>query len=194
MKRKLVESIFFNYFGTIAAALGPLLALPVYLSVLGTAQWGMMSVVVTVMALLTMVDGGLSQILVREFAVRSDQHGQRSQPVRSLLASCQALYGVLALALALALVVSSGWVARHWLNLAGDIHPREATQLLMLSALLVAVQLFIALPRSLLMAVNLYRPLNVSIALAHVFRYGVGALVVWLWHSLQWLLIWYVVV
>ncbi|VTU34040.1 Polysaccharide biosynthesis protein [Variovorax sp. SRS16] len=194
LKSKLVESIFFNYFGTIAAALGPLLALPVYLGVLGKAQWGMMSVVMTVMALLIMVDGGLSQVLVREFALRSREHGQQSQPVRSLLASCQALYGALAVALALALAMSSGWIARHWLNLTADIHSQEATQLLMTSALLVGTQLFAALPRSLLLAVDLHRPLNVSIAIGHVFRYGVGAGVVWLWHSLQWLLVWYVIV
>lgn len=193
-KRKLVESVFFNYFGTATAALGPLLALPVYLGVLGAAQWGMMSVVITVMALLTMVDGGLGQVLVREFALRSRQHGPQSPPVQSLLASGQALYGALALVLGLMLALSSSWIARHWLNLATDVHPQEATRLLLLCALLVAIQLFASMPRSLLLAMDLYRPLNVSIAFAHLFRYGGGVSVVWMLHSLQWLLAWYVLV
>lgn len=194
MKRKLVESIFFNYFGTVAAALGPLLALPVYLNVLGASQWGMMSVVITVMALLTMVDGGLSQVLVREFALRSRQHGPQSAPVRSLLAGCQVAYGLLAVSLALALAMSSASIARHWLNVEADIHHQDATHLLMMSSLLVAIQLFVALPRSVLLALDRHRSLNVSIAVAHVFRYGVGALVIILSQSLQWLLLWYVVV
>jgi O-antigen/teichoic acid export membrane protein len=194
LKRKLVESIFFNYFGTIAAALGPLLALPVYLGVLGKAQWGMMSVVLTVMALLIMVDGGLSQVLVREFALRSNQYGRQSPQVQSLLSSCQALYGALAMLLALGLILSSGWIAQHWVNLANGIHSQEVTRLLMMSALLVAIQLAAALPRSLLLALDLHRPLNVSIASAHVFRYGGGVLTVLVLHSLQWLLAWYALV
>jgi O-antigen/teichoic acid export membrane protein len=194
LNRPLVESIFFNYFGTIAAAIGPLLALPIYLGVLGKAQWGMMSVVLTVMALLTMVDGGLSQVLMREFALRSRQQGQQSSPVRSLLASCQLLYGALALVLASVLAMSSPWIARHWIHLPADIHSQDATRLLMTSALLVALQLVAALPRSVLLALHQHRPLNIAIAVAHLFRYGGGVLVVWSMHSLQWLLAWYAMV
>ena len=170
------------------------MTLPVYLKGLGASQWGMMSVLLTLIALLMMVDGGLSQVLVREFALRARRHGQKSAPVRLLFAGCQAAYGFLAVTLAIALVMSSPSIARHWLNLEADINYRDATSLLTMTALLVAAQFFIALPRSLLLALDHHRSLNTSIAIAHIFRYGIGALVVFLWQSLQYLLFWYAVV
>jgi O-antigen/teichoic acid export membrane protein len=194
LKRRLVESIFFNYFGTIAAALGPLLALPIYVSVLGAAKWGMMSVVLTVVMLLIMMDGGLSQVLLREFALRARQYGHHSSQLRALWKSCRALYCILAVVSGSILAVSSTWIASHWLNLGPEIDHDEATHILVLSGLLVAIQLFAALPRSLLLALDLYRPLNISIALAHIFRFGGGVLVVWSTRSLQWLLLWYLTV
>lgn len=194
MKRKLLESILFNYFGTIAAALGPLLALPVYLAALGKTQWGLVSVVTSVVLLLTMMEGGLAQVLVREFALLARRHGGPSKEVRSLLLGSQYLYGLAGLLLACGLALSSGWIATHWLNLTSDTDPHEVARLLMLGALLVAIQFFAALPRSLLLALHLHRPLNVAIAMAHVLRYGLGALVAWQLQSVQWLLIWYVTV
>lgn len=153
-----------------------------------------MSVVLTVVALLVMMDGGLSHVLLREFALRARQHGHRSQQLRVLWKSCWALYCLLAIALGLILAVFSHWIARHWLNLGPEINLDEATYVLALSGLLVAIQLFAALPRSLLLALDLYRSLNLSIALAHVLRFGGGVLVVWSTHSLPWLLLWYLAV
>lgn len=194
MKRKLAEFVFFNYIGAIAAALGPLLVVPVYLSELGKAQWGLMSVVLTIVALLIMVDGGLSQVLLREFSLLARTHGRFSPPLRLLWRSSQLLYAALAGIFGSALAVFGKWIAWHWLNLGSGIDLDEATRVLVLSGLLVAVQLFAALPRSLLLALDLYRPLNISIALAHALRFGIGAIVVFWTHSLQWLLIWYIVV
>jgi O-antigen/teichoic acid export membrane protein len=194
LKRKLVESIFFNYIGTIAAAIGPLLVVPVYLTELGKAQWGLMSVVITIVALLIMVDGGLSQVLMREFSLRAREHGRYSLPLRSLWVSCRLLYGILAIVCGSILVVFGKLIAQHWLNLGSEIDPDEATRVLMLSGLLVTVQLFAALPRSMLLALDLYRSLNISIALAHALRFGVGAMVAWTTHSLQCLLLWYLAV
>lgn len=193
-KRKLFESIFFSYIGTLAAVLGPLLTLPVYFKGLGASQWGMMSVLLTLIALLMMVDGGLSQVLVREFALRARQHGHKSVPVRLLFAGCRTAYGFLAVTLAIALLMSSASIARHWLNLEANISYGDATSLLKMASLLVATQFFIALPRSLLLALDQHRSLNTSIAIAHTFRYGIGAVVVVLWQSLQYLLLWYAVV
>ena len=92
----LKKNIFANYLGVIGTALAPVLALPWYLEILGPKQFGLVSFIVMFQGLLTLIDAGMSQALVREIAVRFDNTSNDQQSTGSLLYGFERIYWMFA--------------------------------------------------------------------------------------------------
>ncbi|MGV2481796.1 UNVERIFIED_CONTAM: hypothetical protein IGO34_33920, partial [Salmonella enterica subsp. enterica serovar Weltevreden] len=79
------RNILANYAGSGVLVLAPLLALPGYLAALGPAQFGLVSFVVLLQTILGLMDAGLGQALVREFALRARPQGGPAIEAATLL-------------------------------------------------------------------------------------------------------------
>ena len=113
------RNIGINFLGQAVVALAPLLAVPWYLQGLGPHQWGLAGFVTTFVAVLGMVETGVGQALVREFAVRL-AGAEGAVRAGALLAGYERFYWGFALFAALAGAVLAGPICRHWLQL-GDL-------------------------------------------------------------------------
>ena len=97
----------------LAAVVG-LAATAGYLHYLGVERYGVIGVFVTIQALLSLLDMGLSPTLNREVA-RATATGDWI-PARGLLASLSRLYWALALSVLLLLLAVAPWLAGRWLQ------------------------------------------------------------------------------
>lgn len=68
MSRILIENAAANYLGAAVGVAAPLLALPYYIHAMGDSHWGLIAFVLTLQAMMTILDSGMGQSLVRFFA------------------------------------------------------------------------------------------------------------------------------
>lgn len=106
--------------GTSVTALAPILALPWYLNALGPKQWGLVSFAAIFLALFSLIDAGMSQVLVREISIRLSGPHDGSRRAAIILFGFERIYWIFAILSALLMIVSADFVANHWLNL-GDL-------------------------------------------------------------------------
>ncbi len=101
----LKQNILANYLGTGVGAVAPLLALPFYLLALGPRQFGLIAFIVMLQALLGLVDAGMSQALVREFALRANNSQAGRLRSSALLFGFERIYWAFAMAAGLMTVL-----------------------------------------------------------------------------------------
>lgn len=116
-------------------ALVGLAATPFYLHLLGIERYGVVGLLITAQALLSLLDVGLSPTLNREVA-RASEAGDLA-PARGLLACLGWLYAGVAVIVILAMAAAAPWLAQSWLQ-RQDLSPAELTQALALLGLAVA--------------------------------------------------------
>jgi O-antigen/teichoic acid export membrane protein len=114
-----------------------LAATPFYLELLGIESFGMIGFFVTLQALMSLLDVGLSPTMNREVA-RSLAEGDLL-PVRRLLHSLGRLYGLVALAIAATLALAAPWLVEHWLR-AQTIPRADLVHAVMLMGLAIAAR------------------------------------------------------
>jgi len=129
-------------------ALVGVMATPFYLHYLGIESYGLVGFFTTLLALLTLLDLGLSPTMSREVA-RHTAFGD-TDGVRHLLRSLEFLYWVVAVLLGVVLLLASGWIGRHWLQ-SNRLAPSDVVRAVMLMAIIVAVRWPIGLYASTLM-------------------------------------------
>lgn len=115
MKNHVVKKhILFNYIGTIVSIVTPLLALPWYLNLLGAEKFGLISLASIFQTILSLIDSGISQSLVRDFAVRysSDNEGKKS--CARLLSGFERLYLIIAFIFGLILIILTLPIANYF--------------------------------------------------------------------------------
>lgn len=119
-----------------------LAATPFYLRYLGIEAYGLIGFFTTVLALLQLLDLGLSPAMSRQVA--RDPAGGKALGVRNLLRSLELVYWGIAFLLGALVVISAGWIGRHWLqstHLAQD----EVVHAIMLMGLVMAARWSIGL-------------------------------------------------
>lgn len=95
----------------------PLLALPWYLDELGPKQFGLIGFITMLQALLSLLDAGVSQVLVREVTLRLDDKGMEHQRTGSLILGFERIYWTFAITAGLLVSFIASDIAEHWLNL-----------------------------------------------------------------------------
>lgn len=165
-----------NYIGAGFATLGPILALPWYLSILGPSQYGLIGVMLLLQALLSMLDAGAGQALVREVALRLDVGNDQRGDARSLLVGFERVYAAVAIAAGFALFALSGPLTVSWLDLDG-LPEHLGQQAIQGAAGIFCAQFPGAVYRSVLIGGQAQVGLSSLTAAATVLRHGGGVLV-----------------
>lgn len=186
----LKRNIFANYLGTGAVVFAPIVALPWYLSELGSKQFGLISFIATLQAILGLLDAGMSQALVREIAVRFDQTDKRQHEVASLLLGFERIYWIFALCSGCLVGLLAKTIATHWLNL-DDLPVIIGQEAIYGAAFIFAAQFPGSIYRSILVGTQAQIPLNGIMATCALMRHLGGVAIVVVWPTLPAYLIWH---
>lgn len=175
------------YIGAGVAIAAPLIATPWYLSLLGPEAYGLICFITTIQSLIGMIDAGLSQSLIREFATKTEYNKTEQANTENLFLACEKLYGIIALAIGAIIFLSSDWIAHYWIKTSNVSQAHHALQL---TAILIAVQLPGSIYRTILLSWNAQIPLNTITSLFTILRHGLGVLLLVLSSSIHTYLIW----
>ncbi len=179
-----------NYVGAGAIVLAPLLALPWYLAALGAKQIGLISFVMTMQALLGLLDAGMSQALIREVSVRFGNEQCGSHSTASLLFGFERIYWFFAIFSGYALLLAAPIITTYWLNL--DTTDKDlGRETVYGAAALFATQFPGSIYRSLLVGAQAQVKLNAVMLAGALIRHLGGVLVVNVWPVLSTYLIWH---
>ena len=186
----LKKNIFANYAGTGVAALAPILALPWYLSALGAELWGLIGFIVTLQAVLGLLDAGMSQALVREFAIRLGDADKAEHRTATLLYGFERFYWGFALLAGLVTILFAGPLATGWLKL-GTVAEEQGRLAVYGAAAIFAAQFPGSVYRSLLVGAQAQVVLNAIISAGALIRHAGGVVVVLTWPTLTAYLCWH---
>lgn len=185
----LKTNILANYLGTGVGALAPLLALPLYLSALGPTQFGLIGFIVMLQALLGLVDAGMSQALVREFALRANNTDAGRLRSSALLFGFERMYWAFGLAAGLITALLATSIASNWLTLNG-LPVELGRDAIYGAAVIFACQFPGSVYRSVLVGAQAQVVLNLLVLCSALLRHGGGVFVVWIWPTLHAYLLW----
>lgn len=189
-KISLKKNIFANYFGTGAVIFAPIFGLPWYLSELGSKQFGLISFIATLQAILGLLDVGMSQALVREVAVRFDQTDKGRYKVASLLLGFERIYWVFAVCTGCLVGLLANPIASYWLNLDG-LSAATGREAIYGAAFIFAAQFPGSVYRSVLVGTQTQIALNGIMAIGAILRHVGGVAIVMVWPTLPAYLIWH---
>ncbi len=187
----LKKNIFANYVGVIGTALAPVLALSWYLNILGPKQFGLVSFVVMFQSLLTLIDAGMSQALVREIAIRFDTTSQ--QNTGSLLYGFERIYWVFAIIISCLTLLLADFIAKHWMSLDG-LTINSGKEAIYGAVAIFACQFPGSIYRSLLVGTQKQVTLNSLLLIFTLIRHIGGVIVLMRWPILSTYLIWQAVI
>lgn len=179
-----------NYLGTGVVALAPLLALPWYLARLGPSQFGLVSFIATLQALLGLLDAGISQALVREVALRFAASDQARQKTAALLSGFERLYWLFALLVAAVTCWLAEFISTYWIRL-GELSVADGKLAVTGAALLFAVQFPGSIYRSVLVGTQAQVTLNVLMAGAALVRHVGAVVALTFWPELATYVMWH---
>ncbi len=110
LKRNIVA----NVFGGSWVALMSLILIPVQVKVLGVEAYGLVAFIASLQILFSIFDFGLSPTITREVARDTTAERHRTH---ELLQSLSWVYWLIGVGLGAVLLLSSSWIASHWLHL-----------------------------------------------------------------------------
>lgn len=171
------RNIIANFAGSIWSALMLLAFVPLYIRLMGVESYGIVGVFSSLMAMLAVLDLGLTQTMNREMAKLSVD-GQSAQRLADTARTLEILYWGVALLVGAVTVLLSGFIAYHWLN--PEQLSRDALQqALWIMALVIALRWPVALYTGGLNGLQRQVQANVILVVVATLQ-GAGALAV-LW-------------
>lgn len=178
-----------NYFGAGISALAPILALPWYISILGTKYWGLVSFVVVLQGILGLVNAGLSQALIREISslITDKEIGQKK--IATILYGFERIYWGFSFCTGLLLALFANSIVTHWLKL-GDIPVETGRLVIYAAAIIFVVQFPVSIYRSVLFGSGHQVKQNVIISIATVLRHAGCVLALYIHGSIVTYLAW----
>jgi O-antigen/teichoic acid export membrane protein len=166
-----------NYGGAAINALVPLLAIPVLIRMLGPELWGLVAFVNLMVVLMMMLNVGISQALVREFAHRWTNEADGGVRAASLLRGYEGLYWGIAIIIGASVLPFTSWIADIWLNTSP-----KAQEMVPYSVAFAVILFVVTLPASIyrgaLLAIQEHVLLNVIRSTAVIAKVGFGVLAV----------------
>jgi O-antigen/teichoic acid export membrane protein len=178
------RNVAWNVLGGAWAGVLVVLATPFYVSRLGLDGYGIVGLWVVLQVMMGLLDVGMGATVVRAFAgSREDQEGQEFK--RDLLRTLEVLYWGVALALALAVVLSSEWIGRSWLT-SHALSTATVTDALRLIAVTLGLQFPVTLYTNGLAGLQEQGRMNALLAIGNALRYGGGVLVLFWKADLVW--------
>jgi O-antigen/teichoic acid export membrane protein len=187
------RNILANYVGTAVTVAAPILALPFCVALLGPEQFGLLGFVATLQAFLALLESGMTQVAIREFAIRMEPAREQRRSAATLLFGFERVYWMFAGGAGLLTLLSANFIATHWLILgtAAEASGRMAVQG---AAALFFVQFPGSLYRAFLAGAQEQVKLNRILIVAVLLRHGGGVGLLMLWPRLEIYLAWQVLI
>ena len=178
-----------NYLGALVSAIAPILALPWYISILGTKYWGLVSFVVVLQGILGLVNAGLSQALIREISslILIPRIGQRK--IATILYGFERIYWGFSFCTAILVALFANSKVTNWLKL-GDIPVETGMFVIYAAAVIFAVQFPVSIYRSVLFGGGHQVKQNVVISIATVLRHAGCVIALYVHGSIVTYLVW----
>ena len=172
------RNVIANFIGRGWTGLTYLAFAPLYIHFLGIEAYGLVGLFLTLVALSSLLELGLSSSLNRELA-RLTARPDGSQETRELVRVLEVLYWALASLMGLVVILLAPAVAEHWLSdtrISGEV----IRETIMLMGLVVTCQWPIALYSGALLGLQRQVALNVSLVVMMTVRNLGAVLVLWL--------------
>lgn len=172
-----------NYLGAGVIVFLPVIALPIHFHLLGPKQFGLVSFMASMQAVMALLDSGMGQVLVREVAIRLNSGENGKGEAAEIVAVFEWVYLLLAIVGFSASIYFSNFLANHWLRL-----DKESTHLGMIAVcgagVLFAIQFPGAVYRSVMLASQSQVLLNGVISSFTLSRYLVGIITLNYWPTI----------
>ena len=130
-----------NYLGQAYTILIGIVILPFYLKYLGVAAYGLVGVFMVMQAWLRLLDMGLTPTLARQVAYTRGKQYEFKELIE-LLRSLECVFFVLAIIITLVIILNSGFLARHWLKLEGELSYDIVSYCISLMGIMVGLRWF----------------------------------------------------
>lgn len=187
LSKKIINNMAANYVGAAVGVLAPVLTLPFYLNLLGNVQFGLLSFVLVLLAVLGLIDAGISQALVRYFSLKL---GESKRDAAGDLSVLERWYWLFSILLASVVFCFSGLISEYWLNV--DQGSRSiANHSVMCAALMFVFYFPGSVYRTILVASERQVVLNAIIVGGVLLRHLLGLVVIYIWPDIRVLLVWY---
>ena len=165
-----------NLIGQAVVAAVTIVFVPTYIRHLGMEAFGLIGLFITVQALMTLFDGGMSPTLNREIA-RYSAGAVMLQDLVDLIRSVEIIAGVIALGIVVGIAGAAGPISRSLLNLE-TLAPETAQMALAIMGVVVALRFVESLYRSALLGLQLQVWFNAANAGINIVRHAGAAFVV----------------
>jgi O-antigen/teichoic acid export membrane protein len=111
----LKRNVIANMFGRLWPSFLGFFLVPVYLHYLGVEAYGLVGIFVSLQAIISFLDLGLSTTSNREIALRS-RYTEKIAESRDLIRTLEIIYGVVAILIAGGFFAGAHWLATQWIN------------------------------------------------------------------------------
>jgi len=139
----LKKNIAANYAGSIWSALMSFLFIPLYIKYMGIDYYGLIGVFVTMQAVFSILDMGISSTLNRELA-RLSTYDSNAVYMRNLVRTLEVIYWLIGLTIAVIIISSSSFIAVYWIT-----SENVSATVIQQSILLMGISVFFQFPASL---------------------------------------------
>lgn len=134
----LKKNIAANFAGSFWQALMAIIFIPLYITFLGMEAYGLIGIFITLQALFLLLDVGLGATVNREMARLSALPG-KAQEMRDLVRSMEVIYWFVAVAIGLAVMLLSPYIAHYWVK-PDQLSPEVVQRVMLIMGLAIAVQ------------------------------------------------------
>lgn len=173
------RNVLANFAASACTAAVSLIFAPLHVRLMGVESYGLVGLFITMQAMLSVLDLGLSATVTRETARLSTQPKGRAATA-SLLRGSEVVYWGVGLAGGFVIALLASPISSHWLHPA-SLDGVTTRQALVVMGVLFAVQWPQALYGGALQGLQRQVPLNIAAAAAALVRAAGGALVLWKW-------------
>jgi O-antigen/teichoic acid export membrane protein len=112
------RNVIANFFGQILPSLFAFLFVPIYINYLGVEAYGLIGIFTSFVAIIAILDLGLSTTAKREMALRRSQSSLAGE-TRNIVRTMEVVYGFVALLIALGFLLTSDRLAGAWITAEG---------------------------------------------------------------------------
>lgn len=168
-----------NLAGRFWMGLMSLAFLPWYIKFLGAEAYGLVGLHISIFALISFLDMGLSTAVNRGLALLDLRRDPDRQQGQNIIRTYEVIYWSVGLLLGLALALVAPLIAHHWINLE-SMAPAQAERAILLMAIVILFQWPIALYTGCLLGLERHVQLNVVKVIQATLQWGGAVLVLWL--------------
>ena len=166
-------NIIANFSGRAWTSLLNLAFVPLYIKLMGVEVYGLLGIFMSMTALLSLLDMGLSATLSRELS-RMSADKDAAQEARDIVRTFEAVYWCAGMVIGIVIVLLAPLLAEHWIN-AGDVGIESVQTALMIMGMSIAFQWPAGIYSGGLMGLQRQVVLNVTRSLMATIQHG-GAL------------------